>query len=446
MAHSAVRARLWWMIGISPLAVATCARDGGEARFVEPAPEPLEPPASPPQVATDAGAEPGADSATAVVTTVAVDPDAAALATQSLIPEPPPGTWFVEAPTNQRWCTTRSLRCQSGHLTPPSEERDPKTGCPASLTVACSCSPASPCLEPSLGCSAALDTDITRRERLRRSSIVDGCCYSMPQTCVPPYVGRPLWVAGELRTAPSVPRRDWTTKYEGDATGLFADEWRRIAELEHSSVASFARTTLGLLSLGAPAELLGDVQLAARDEIEHARLAYGVASRLCGEELGPGPLCLAGLAPPPADLETLARETLREGCVEETVGAIVARERAALGPAAEVFTRIADDEERHAALAFRILRFALEAGGERVAGVVRDELTAILAQASDQDGHRARVLIDVVAPTVARLLDSAGVNGVDSRQLVSPAPAPPVAPEAPPAPRRTRSDTSAPSA
>ena len=47
--------------------------------------------------------------------------------------------------------------------------------------------------------------------------------------------------------------------------------WAEIAALEHASVASFARFTLQLLSLGAPPELLADVGQASADEIRRRR-------------------------------------------------------------------------------------------------------------------------------------------------------------------------------
>ena len=50
--------------------------------------------------------------------------------------------------------------------------------------------------------------------------------------------------------------------------------WLKIAEAEHASVASFARFTLQLLSLGSPSELLVSSQKAEIDEINHAKYAY----------------------------------------------------------------------------------------------------------------------------------------------------------------------------
>ena len=62
------------------------------------------------------------------------------------------------------------------------------------------------------------------------------------------------------------------------------------AEGEHASVASFARNTLQLLTLGSPSELLVASQQAGIDEINHAKISYDIASANTGLNLAPGPL------------------------------------------------------------------------------------------------------------------------------------------------------------
>ena len=49
-----------------------------------------------------------------------------------------------------------------------------------------------------------------------------------------------------------------------------------------AEIASFARTSLDLLALGAPADLVAETHRAALDEIEHARIAYALASAFSG--------------------------------------------------------------------------------------------------------------------------------------------------------------------
>ncbi len=187
--------------------------------------------------------------------------------------------------------------------------------------------------------------------------------------CVP---GRPLVVAGELRTAATVPRGDWSAPIDLPAlapslAAALAAHWSAIAALEHASVASFARFTLELMALGAPPDLLIAAQHAALDEIQHARLAWSLAAHWAGHGLGPGPLATADLGPA-RDLETFVAALVHEGCVGETLGAAEARSLAEQAhPAlASRLAAVADDETRHAALAWRTLAWLHATFGEPV--------------------------------------------------------------------------------
>jgi hypothetical protein len=152
-----------------------------------------------------------------------------------------------------------------------------------------------------------------------------------------------------------------------------AEGWLEDALAEHASIASFARATLELMAVGAPPSLLADTQRAGLDEIEHARLCCALASRYGGAAVQPGVL----LAPPPrpAGLARVAADTFAEGCVGETIAALAAQ-RAARGvvePAVkEALAKLADDEARHAALAWSTVGWALEQGGAEVAQQLRD--------------------------------------------------------------------------
>lgn len=181
-------------------------------------------------------------------------------------------------------------------------------------------------------------------------------------------IGRPFTdTLGEWRTASVVERGDWAETLEpvdaldeADRARL-VDHWRSVAALEHASVASFARHTLELLSLGAPPDLLLEVHAAAADEVRHAALAFGMVQALGGGAQGPGALAMDGTA-----ARTEPREILRalvvEGCVGETLGTAEARLAAsrARGAARQVLEEIAADEERHALLAWRTARWMLE--------------------------------------------------------------------------------------
>lgn len=218
-------------------------------------------------------------------------------------------------------------------------------------------------------------------------------------TCV---IGRPLTIDGAARTAPAVARGDWLADLDlprdvpEELAAALAAHWSEVAALEHASVASFARFTLELMALGAPPELLAGAQRAALDEIEHARLAWSLASLWSGRDLGPGPLSLAGL-PAGQDLSDMVHALVREGCVGETLGAAEAEALAdASGhPTMDPLLRsIALDEARHAALAWRTLRWLLERHGApvRVAALVAvaEARAALLADVEDDpDAPRA---------------------------------------------------------
>src|SRR5688572_10054793 len=72
-----------------------------------------------------------------------------------------------------------------------------------------------------------------------------------------------------------------------------AEYWANAGLFEHASVAAFARFALQLLALGAPADLVASAQAAMADEIEHARLCFGLAWRYRGRSVGPSALPIA---------------------------------------------------------------------------------------------------------------------------------------------------------
>jgi hypothetical protein len=205
-----------------------------------------------------------------------------------------------------------------------------------------------------------------------------------PFTCDPGgcAIGRPFLVEGQERLAEVVARADWC-QGELDFGHLSPElrraasaEWSRIGQMEHASVAAFARFALQLLQLGAPPELVELATAAMADETRHARLAFGVASSFAERPFGPGPLKVDGSLLETALLDVV-RLTIREGCIGETTAALEAREAAlhASSPdLARMLGGIADDEGRHAELAWRFVAWALEQDGEGVARVLEAEL------------------------------------------------------------------------
>lgn len=197
------------------------------------------------------------------------------------------------------------------------------------------------------------------------------CCYVASYTLQELCEGRPFVVDGAPRLAPAMRRSDWLAPIAADGAELdesvrsaLADAWTERARYEHASIASFARVVLELLSLGAPRDLIEAAQRAAADETTHAALSFGVASSLSGREVGPGPLDVSS-AVVRFDAAAIVEATVREGCLGETVSAILAlaaRDAAIDHGARAALDRIATDELAHAELAWRTVTWAIKAG------------------------------------------------------------------------------------
>jgi hypothetical protein len=192
----------------------------------------------------------------------------------------------------------------------------------------------------------------------------DRCCYRFFYPCE----GRPLLISDEPSVAPSVLRGDWCDELPEPPSDLgprmrdvLAEAWSRDAAFEHASIASFSAFIAQLLALGAPLELVHEAQRALSDEVRHAKLCYSLASRYAGRQLGPGPLEVPAFSP--TSLHEAALATFREGCIAETIAAHGARERLARTSDLQVvraLARIVEDEQRHAELAWRFVRWALD--------------------------------------------------------------------------------------
>jgi hypothetical protein len=236
------------------------------------------------------------------------------------------------------------------------------------------------CLTPADTCGA--DAQCSAGAVCARSEGVRGCHRTVSFPCGVP--GRPFLVGAEIRRAPLRAAGGWCDANIAPADGLderqrvsAARHYREAALLEHASIAAFARFTLQLLELGAPADLCSAAQEAMGDETLHAQLCFTLASRYAGQPLAPGPLSMSGVLAP-ATLDDVARLCLLEGCVGETLAAIEAAEALAGATDPEVrraLERIAHDERRHAELAFRFVAWALE---QRPHSGLRHALAAVL--------------------------------------------------------------------
>ncbi|WP_437274510.1 ferritin-like domain-containing protein [Sorangium sp. So ce375] len=235
------------------------------------------------------------------------------------------------------------------------------------------------CQTPADECAS--DKDCPGDEQCSLEALRHAC---MGQNCA---IGRPFLVEGVVRTAEPATRDDWRAaapdapprreELSAEQRAALAEHWTRAALLEHASIAAFARFTLQLLSLGAPPELVGAAQAAMGDEADHARACFELASAFAGRGVGPGPLAIEGALRAEGAREILVT-TLREGCIGETIAAIEAAEAAlhATDPAVRrALEKIAEDETRHAELAFRFAAWALDRDPSLASAIV-DELAA----------------------------------------------------------------------
>jgi hypothetical protein len=202
--------------------------------------------------------------------------------------------------------------------------------------------------------------------------------------------GRPLRLRGALIEADLVPGTGWAAGPEPECAGLsdatrlaLATLWHHDAQKEHSSVPAFGRLAWVLTGLGAPAELLAGCHRAALEEIEHARRCFALAGGYAGapQSAAPVPEILrAGLAVEGDPLLTIALETLRDGCLIEDFNADVAERAAAAAsdPAAKALAEIiARDERSHADLAWQILAWCGQRGGEPLRRAIAAEVAAL---------------------------------------------------------------------
>merc|ERR1712136_544622 len=132
-------------------------------------------------------------------------------------------------------------------------------------------------------------------------------------------------------------------------------------EGEHASVASFARHTLQLMSMGAPANLLIGSQQAALDEIRHAKMCYGIAKSFLGAKIQPNTLNIDGSVKTMRKSEII-QSVITEGCIGETVAAVRAQlssHYAKEQKVKDILEEIAADETNHSQLAWNTVQWAI---------------------------------------------------------------------------------------
>jgi hypothetical protein len=179
-----------------------------------------------------------------------------------------------------------------------------------------------------------------------------------------------------------------------------------MAYLEAASVHAFRALRDELRHHGAPRSLIRAAERAARDERRHARMTSALARRH------------GGVVPPvrrertrARSIEAIALENAVEGCVRETYGATMAtyQARVAADPAVRAaLERIAADETRHAALAWRVagwMNGRLEPGARRrIDEARRMAVIELVASASREPPAAVAHAAGVPRPSQAKAL------------------------------------------
>lgn len=237
------------------------------------------------------------------------------------------------------------------------------------------------------------------------------CCYVSFTGCSRrtvrgrPIIGRPMRDADDAWiTADVIESNAWARTRENASDDARAEFWARGGALEHASVAEFARVSLVLLALGAPPELVEDAHRAALDEIAHAKTCFALASRFAGRAIGPGALDVSR-AHGDASVRALVRDSLRDGCLGEGAAALELCEMSRAERDADLATTLdamATDEARHAALAWRIVDFAMTIDERATCEEIARFLEMLDTTTSATETER-RVAREVVRPCLAAL-------------------------------------------
>jgi hypothetical protein len=181
-------------------------------------------------------------------------------------------------------------------------------------------------------------------------------------------VGRPILEDEKAQVALSIESRGWIDselkihELTQELSMQLGAHWLKIAELEHSSVASFNRFSLQLMHLGAPAHLVLETQKAGYDEVLHAQKAYQIASRFLGKAMGPGPFTALN-STLDFDKQVIINQLIDEACFGETLGVAEVREAIQWTHDEEIrkhLIQVEEDESRHAQLAWSTLSWLVD--------------------------------------------------------------------------------------
>ena len=140
-----------------------------------------------------------------------------------------------------------------------------------------------------------------------------------------------------------------------------SEKWIQMGRAEHASVASFSLFAQRLLAIGAPPELIVEAFDCAKEEIEHAKYCFTLASHYAGYKIEPNVYQPHSVSIVP-DIKAIVEATIQEGCIEETLSAMAtALEFIEQDDpfVQDVYFKITKDEAHHAAFAWKFFKWAL---------------------------------------------------------------------------------------
>lgn len=177
--------------------------------------------------------------------------------------------------------------------------------------------------------------------------------------------------------------------------------WADDAEEECTSILAFAELAEQLALADAPPSLIARAIAAGEEEIGHARGCAAMVERLTGQPFAPRAPHHARRTPIAGHgaLARLAVESWTDGCLGEGAAAGWATAAAARAartgtPGARLQHTIAEEESSHAALAWDVLAWAAQAGGDDVRHALweaRDTAPQLRDDEDDADARTARL-------------------------------------------------------
>lgn len=157
-------------------------------------------------------------------------------------------------------------------------------------------------------------------------------------------------------------------------------------------MAAFLELAEQLRVAGAPHALVRSALQAAQEEVRHTVLSANVVRACTGQWPSLAPIRVH--RKPEANRQRarvrLAVESWLDGCINEGVAALTAqRELAATSVPAAVFalSEIAPEEATHEALAWHILKWACQTGGDDVRHALWDSARSLVTPASESCPH-----------------------------------------------------------